>query len=69
MLVNKIKFGNQLDEGIIESGEKTAIVESDLDETSKELSSDMVTFEGLCKISTGRFRCMNCPFIENLLHS
>ena len=68
-LVNKIKYGNQMAEGIVENGEKTAIAESDLDVISKELRPDMITFEGLRKIYTGRFRCMKCPFIENLLHS
>merc|ERR1712048_1340758 len=52
-LVDEIKYANQeMDEakkGIAENGEKKAVAEGDLDATSKELTSDVTTLEGLRK--------------------
>merc|ERR1712048_613870 len=52
-LVDEIKYANkEMDEakkGIAENGEKKAVAEGDLDVTSKELTSDVTTLEGLRK--------------------
>ena len=46
-LANEIKYDNK------ENGEKTAVAEGDLDVTSKKLSSEVTTPEGLRKAAVG----------------